>query len=652
MAKKQTELFQKREDQTSKEVQNSVSEPEIIARIEELEELIAHHRDLYYNKTPEISDAKYDLLEDELRELDPTHPLLFKIGQDSSPLFTKTEHIMPMMSQDKASHEAEFRKWAKKRNYTHFIIQYKLDGISIELQYTSGVFQKAVSRGDGKVGDDLTENILNAQELVKQLPSRFTGAIRAEVLLFRDMFNTKYSDNQNPRNAAAGLIRRKDHIGSEDLTLICYDAYSSDNLINFKDEIHKVKWLKEQGFQVVKTKLVNSIEDVIATRQEVIETIRDSLEFEIDGLVIKSRDIDLEDLKRVKPEKQIAFKFPAEMIDTTLLDVEWSVSGQNYTPVAVVRPVELMGSTIQRASLANPNIMNELGVKIGSDVMLSKRGDIIPKIEYVISTPDNAPEITIPTFCGSCETRLINEGTRLYCPNEQCENRLYHRLVKWIKKLGIKHFSEKLILQPLYETDKVKTIADLYELTPSDLIKFEGVQEKSAKKALTNLYAVKEIRLERFIAGFDIEGMGERMVIKAVKAGYDTLNAIKDASVDELASIDGFAEISAEALLIGINKLYPEMKNVLDSGKIALIQPFSEGILTGKSFCFTGKLNTMKRAEAEEIVVKHGGETKSSVTKNLSYLVTNSTEQTTKYKKAQTQGTAIITEDEFLRMIE
>ncbi|TXT64272.1 MAG: DNA ligase [Promethearchaeota archaeon] len=653
MAKKLKNLFKNISDNSNPN-SNSIhlTDPEVQERITKLENLIRHHRDLYYNKTPEISDAKYDQLEDELRELDPTNPLLFKVGQDSNPLFTKTAHIMPMMSQDKASTPEEFEKWAKKRYYNQFIIQYKLDGISIELQYKSGIFQKAVSRGDGKVGDDVTENILNAKGLVKHLPDRFTGAVRAEVLLFRDTFEQKYSDNMNPRNAAAGIIRRKDHKGSDDLNLIVYDAWASDSQITFHDEIHKIKWLGQQGFEVVKTKTVHTIQEVIETRQEIIDSIRDSLNYEIDGLVIKGREIDREDMKRAKPESQIAFKFPAEMIDSTLIDVEWSVSGANYTPVAIIKPVEIMGSTVQRASLANPDIMNDLKVKIGSKVMVSKRGDIIPKIEYVISTPEDAEEIVIPARCQACDSELINEGSRLYCPNEDCPNVKYRRIVKWIKKNDIKHFSEKLILRPLFETQKIHTIADLYTLKVSDLTKLEGVQEKSAKKALDNLFAVTEIPLERFIAGFEIEGLGERMVKKAVKAGYDTLEGIKNASVGELSQIDGYAEITAEALQQGVEKLYPEMERLLETGKVTIAAPVTEGRLKGLTFCFTGKLNTMSRKEAQGLVEKHGGEAKSSVTKNLSYLVTNSTEQTTKYKKAQAQGTAIITEDQFLAMLE
>ncbi|KKM73080.1 hypothetical protein LCGC14_1414070, partial [marine sediment metagenome] len=169
---------------------------------------------------------------------------------------------------------------------------------------------------------------------------------------------------------------------------------------------------------------------------------RDTLDYDIDGLVIKGKAIDLEDMKRARPMSQIAFKFQAEVIETKVLDVEWSISGHNYTPVAIVESVRLMGTTVSRASLANPNLIQDLKLKIGSEVFISKRGDIIPKIETVINSPAEAKDIIAPTVCEVCNTNLSHEGTRLYCPNELCSKRIYHRLRKWIKKLNIKYFSE------------------------------------------------------------------------------------------------------------------------------------------------------------------------------------------------------------------
>ncbi len=613
---------------------------------------IERHRYLYYNEQSEISDAKYDALEDELRNLEPENPILFKVGVDHSELFTKREHIIPMTSQDKVANPQDFKAWARKRNFTTFLIQFKLDGISIELQYENGIFQFAVSRGDGKIGDDVSANVVKMKGFIPKLTIPFTGAVRAEVLLFHDIFDKKYSDKQNCRNAASGLARRKDGVGCGDLNLKFYDAISITDDVVFTSEVKKLKWLKSQKFPVIRTKTVSTAQEVINVRDNVIENIRNTLEYDIDGLVIKGNEIDVDDMKRAKPMKQVAFKFQAEEIETKLIDVEWSVSGQNYTPVAIVENVNLMGTNVRRASLANPNLIIDLNIKIGSDVMISKRGDIIPKIERVIKTPQDAKEILIPTMCGVCETSLVNEGTRLYCPNEACPNRVYYRLVRWIKKLNVKYFSEKLMLKPLFDIGKIKMIADLYNLSISDLTQFDGVSEKSAKKALDNLFAVTEVSLAKFIGGFAIENIGEDLTHRIVNAGFDTLDKIRDASIYLLSQVDGFAEKTAKQLLEGISKLYPNMKALLDTNKIKIQKKSQSMKLKGLSFCFTGKLNTIKRDDAEKLVKVLGGQPKSTVVSNLSYLVTNSTEPTAKYIKAQNQvNTKIITEEEFIKMV-
>ncbi len=628
--------------------ENQTEKERIVFLVKEIE----RHRYLYYNEQPEVSDAKYDALEDELRTIDPENHLLFKIGVDSSSLFTKRKHIIPMNSQDKVSTDADFKKWAKKRNFKTFLVQFKLDGISIEIQYKDGLFQYAITRGNGEIGDDVSVNVVKMKGFIPKLKDNFTGAVRAEILLFHDIYNKKYADKQNCRNAAAGLVRRKDGIGSGDLNLIFYDAISINDQTTFENEIQKLKWLKEQKFPTIPTKTVKTPQEVIQVRENTMNNIRNTLDYDIDGLVVKGKQIDLEDMKRAKPTKQIAFKFQAFSIETTLLDVEWSISGANYTPVAIVEPVHLMGSNVSRASLANPNLIKELKIKIGSEVFISKRGDIIPKIESVIKTPEDSKEIVLPTECEVCKTTLINEGTRLYCPNEECPKRAYYRIVRWIKKLNVKHFSEKLMLKPLFDKKIVKTISDLYKLRVIDLTQFQGVKETSSRKALDNFFAVKEISLAKFIGGFAIENIGEDLTQKLVDASLNTLDKMKNASVHQISQIDGFAEITAQQFHKGISKLYPEMMDVLGTNKIKISEVKIMGTkFDGESFCFTGKLETMKRAEAEQKVKDNGGLAKASVVKNLTYLVTNSTEQTAKFKKAKDQGTKIITEEEFLKMI-
>ncbi|GAI88249.1 unnamed protein product, partial [marine sediment metagenome] len=248
MAKKQTNLTNLMSNDNSKKSAPKIHDP-LQEKIEQLAAKIRHHRHLYYNKTPEISDAKFDTLEDELRQLASDHPVLHEIGKDSSDLFTKREHIIMMGSQDKVVSPDEFSKWAKKISPHRFLVQFKLDGISIECQYTNGVFQCAISRGDGKIGDDYTKNVVKMKGFIPIIEDNFTGATRAEILLFRDVYQSKYSDKENCRNACSGIVRRKDSKGAEDLNLMYYDAVSVDDSIQFKSEISKLKWLRDAGFR-------------------------------------------------------------------------------------------------------------------------------------------------------------------------------------------------------------------------------------------------------------------------------------------------------------------------------------------------------------------------------------------------------------------
>ncbi len=620
-------------------------------RIQELKREIEYYQYLYYNEQPEITDEEFDKLWDELRQLDPNNSIFIKVGSPAAPSRDKREHLMFMNSQDKVSSPQEFRKWATKTKIAPLIVQYKLDGISIELQFLQGKYIYGITRGDGNIGVDITDNVRKMKKVIPEIDSVFTGAIRGEIILSRKIFEQKYSDTQNPRNTASGVSKRKDGKGSEDLTVICYDATSINPEFAFSDELHKIEWLKEQGFEVVETQIFNSVQEVIDYRES-INNKRSLLNFDIDGLVVKGKEMDVEDMSRPRPQKQIAFKFGAEEARSVVIDVEWSESGVNYTPVAVIKPVEIAGTRVERASLSNPDIVKALDIRIGSEVIVSKRGDIIPHVERVVFNRNGSQLVEIPQQC-TCGTFLVNEGSRLYCPNPNCPKLAYKRLKKWIKKLNVKHFGD-LILKPLYDGGKVRTIPDLYRLTVKVLTQLDRVEEKSATKALENLWAVKEIPLEKFIAGFHIEDMGERLVKRVVDAGYDTLEKIQDATIPELSSVDGFAEVSARVLLDGVHSLYPQMRELLEGGKISIKKKEVASIMSemnGKSFCFTGKLDDkMKRADAEKIVTDNGGIVKNSVVKGLDYLVTNSTEETTKFKKARAQGTKIINQKEFLKI--
>ena len=634
---------------------------EKLLRVKELETLIKKYQDSYYNGEAEISDAEFDSLWDELKLLDPENSILHKVGADSGN-FNKVNHIMPMGSQEKAANPEQFYSWAKKHIYDSYLVEYKLDGASLELQYKNGKLQCAVTRGDGVIGDDITTNAKKMNGVMIAItkhgvPVDFTGGIRGEVIMTHDVHKNYFADKANCRNAANGLMKRKDGSGSEYLKLIVYDALATEGLSPFSNEQEKIQWLKDCGFNTVEVKICNTPEAVVEYRSSVME-IRKNLDFDIDGLVIKENIIDKEDAKRTRPDKQIAFKFSLEEAISVLREVEWSLNGGTYTPVAIFDEVELNGTTVQRASLANPDTMKNLGIKIGSKVVVVKRGEIIPKIESVLHDETcKESEIVIPSNCETCGTSLINEGTRLYCPNKNCSKRVLHQLLKWVQVVDIRDLGETLV-NSLFEKKVVQSISDIYKLNVETLTPFflneESIaaEKKSlgAEKVIKSIENHKNISLEAFVAGFDIEGIGETTVEKLVAAGFNSLEKLLNASVDEIATVYGFAEIMAKTFVYGLKENAEEMKN-LSSIYVNIIKK-EAGALSGKSFCFTGELVTMKRADAENLVKKAGGSCKSSVTKDLSYLVTNDTSSgSSKNVKAAKLGIPIISEKEFLQMI-
>ncbi|MDR0785513.1 MAG: NAD-dependent DNA ligase LigA [Treponema sp.] len=626
-------------------------------RVAELESLIQGYQASYYNGEAEISDAEFDLLWDELKALAPNSLVLAKIGADSVDGFPKAAHIIPMGSQEKAADADEFRAWANKTAALAYLVQFKLDGASLELQYENGRLVRAVTRGDGVIGDDITLNARRMSGVVTNLRVPFFGGVRGEALLPRETWKSKYSVKANCRNAANGVMRRKDGAGCEDLVLVCYDASAIGNDSFFKDELDKVIWLKEQGFFIAETKEFTDVESVVAYHVEIAEKRRD-LPFDIDGLVVKDKVINMGDLRRARPERQIAFKFALETAYSVVRGIEWSESGATYTPVAIIDPVRLAGTTVRRASLANSGILRSLGLKIGSVVSVVKRGEIIPKIES-LAPPGALPEeqekseIVFPSTCSVCGIPLIDEGSRLFCPNPDCPKLLLHRLQKWVKTLDIHEIGDKLIRQ-LFDSSCVRYIHDLYSLTVDELAEFERMGEISAAKVIRNIRIPRKLTLAVFITGFDFDGIGEMAMEKVVRAGFDTLEKLRLASIEDLAAVYGLGEITGKAIVDGLRESSLEMDAVISAGVISIAPPPEKKLpLAGLSFCFTGELASMKRAEAAERVKTLGGSVKSSVVKGLSYLVTNTPESgSSKNKKARELGAPVIGEREFLTLFE
>lgn len=659
--------------------------------IDELANKIKKYQKSYYENEAEISDEEFDALWDELKALDPNHPVLKEVGSDvdfstqnpdSKDGFQKAKHLIPMGSQEKAANPEQFLAWANKHKYPEYLVEYKLDGASLELQYEDGIFTKAVTRGNGEVGDDITQNALKMSGIVKQLDNKYTGGVRGEVIMTRTVHKNHFSDKANCRNAANGLMKRKDGTGSEHLTVICYDAFFintdlqdsfSDIKSPFSTEKEKILWLKKSGFNTVELEICKNPDEVIDYRAKVME-LRPTLDFDIDGLVVKNNQIDIEDAFRNRPDKQIAFKFSLEEAISTVKKVIWNENGATYTPIAEFDTVELAGTKVSRASLANPNTIRDLGLYIGSKVVVTKRGEIIPKIEYVLkeeifseedtlfaaAQKEDLQPVEIPTTCGTCGSTLQNDGTRLFCPNPKCSKRALHQIEKWISVLDIRDFGTTLI-KNLFDAKDIQSIYDIYKLDEETLTKHflneESIEKDKvslgAKKVLQAIEKSKNVTLAKFIAGFDIEGIGETMVEKLIEGGFSTLDSLLCASEVDFSNVYMFAEITAKTLFNGLKDNKEEMEKLVKENIITIESTEVENPkLAGLSFCFTGELYTMKRAEAEKKVKALGGTTKSSVVKGLSYLVTNDTSSgSAKNVKAQNLGIPVINEEEFLKML-
>lgn len=635
-------------------------------RIAELEKLIVKYQKSYYNGEGEISDAEFDSLWDELKLLDPQNPILHKVGADSGN-FEKAPHVMPMGSQEKAANPEQFLSWAQKHKYDEYLVEYKLDGASLELQYNGGILVRAVTRGDGSTGDVITANALKMDGVKKELYdadgklSSFTGGVRGEVIMKRSVHKKYFSDKANCRNAANGLMKRKDGSGSEHLTLIAYDVWATQGEQPYKDEEEKLAWLKKYGFNTVVLKICSNVDQVIEYRAKVMEE-RKNLDYDIDGLVIKERAVNHEDALRARPDRQIAFKFSLEEAVSVVRKVEWNESGATYTPVAVFDAVDLNGTSVQRASLANPNTIAALGLQIGSHVIVVKRGEIIPKIESVVPQEDKSEKtfpVELPVKCETCGSTLVNEGTRLYCPNKSCSKRILHQLLKWVSVADIRDLGDTLV-RSLFADKVLNSISDIYKLDEAVLKPYFLGQESlgnekeslGAKKVALSIQSHRKLSLAKFIAGFDIEGIGETIVEKLLDAGYDTLEKLFAASQEEIAGVYGFAKVMAQILVQGLLENKDEMEFLVKSGTIEVEQGIKQGSLTGKSFCFTGELTTMKRADAQALVKQKGGSVKTSVVKGLSYLVTNDTSSgSSKNVKAAQLGIPVINEQEFLALI-
>jgi DNA ligase (NAD+) len=621
-----------------------------MTRIQELEKDIQKYRQAYYSGNEKISDAEYDRLESELRMLDPNNTILNSIGQEKPGNWSKRDHRMKMGSQAKAADKAEFQKWFSGMNDKVYVCEEKIDGSSLELQYDNGKLVAGVTRGDGIIGEDITKNIRRIPSIVQNLPYKMTGSIRGEVVMLNSTFETKYAKiSANPRNMTAGILKRLDSKGCEDLVFIAYDTHPSQ-----RTEFEKMKFLETNGFIVPKYCAFNIIDknktygEICAWRDDMM-CIRGDLksgasDYNYDGIVVKCNTVHDKDLARDRPTTQIAFKFDLDTAVSEIIDVEWYPNGRTRTPVAIIKPVILNGTTVTHATLHNPRIFDSFNIHVGTIVHVQKGGEIIPKIIKAINNENIGKKIRYPKTCEFCGSMLIRTDSELYCQNVQCIAIKAHNVAKWIEIHGIQFIGDAG-LWAMIRSGLVKDQADLYKLTPDILVQKAGFGQTMADKIYNEIQTKgRSTTLVKFIAGLDIPNVGERLMKNIQKGlhlqGIDDLMLCK---AWEIAEINGIGDIMSTVLCEGLKdnkKLIQKLMNYVTFKDTDLP---NGGKLYGKTIVVTGFIQGHTRAEIEFMIEKAGGSVGSSVTNSTSYLVTDENNLSTKRAKAEKLNIPIIT---------
>lgn len=633
------------------------------ARVRELEKRINEARVAYYNGQPAISDDEYDALSDELLELKEDSPAVTAVGAPASDVssWQKIAHVSPMGSLGKVQTVEGMTQWVRDHSrdlsanpvpYEELLISDKLDGISIELVYEDGDFVRGVTRGDGDIGEDITVNVLKMKGYPNHVPVEGQVVVRGEVVVHREDMEKHFPDQVSTRNTASGTSKRLDGKGCEHLKIYCYRV--SEAPVDFVKHSDQLEWLESNEF-FVPSWYVTVMAPGAKTPQdlwvEYQQTKRDELPYDIDGLVVSLNDLSYQlslGDTHGRPEGEVAFKFAPITRETPAIGRECQVGSMGHiTPIAVVRPVRLLGAEVQRASLYNWDYINKIGFYVGAKVLITRSNDVIPRVVSVTSspqTPDKPPE-----NCPECGTPTEWKGKHLICPNAaECPAQLEGRLKLWIKNLGILEWGDVLI-EKVVESGLVKSVPDFYKLSQAQLAGLERMGPSSAKKARDQLWGVVPVSLEDLVGSLGIPLCGKSTMAEVVGAGIDTVGKLKTATVTQLQDIPGMGPKRAKALVGWLARSSSTIDELVEVG--VKIKSKTTGALTGKSFCFTGKMKN-KRPVLEKMASDAGGQIKNSVGKGLTYLVISDPNSTSsKAQAARKNGTTCISEGSFLEMV-
>lgn len=628
----------------------------MISKIQKLENVISKASEAYYNGSSIISDDEFDTFIYELSLLDPQNKILTKIGAEPVNEWKKEKHLTSLGSLNKANSPDEISKWINDTLHNQKVILIeKLDGLSIGCQYKDGKLIKACLRGNGLEGEDIYQNVIKMQGIIEKIPE-FTGTIRGEIVLTKTDHRKYFPDYANPRNAASGLCRRLDGQGCEHLTLMFYQVISNNI---FTSEQEMLEFLKKNGCIVPNYKSCTTTDQVIDIWKDYQSSIRNSLNYEIDGIVVVCDNVKFQQTlneTNLRPKYKIAFKFANQFSKTTVTDIKWVCGNSGrVTPVCWFEPVNLLGSNIQKASAYNIAYITKLGLGVGAEVLVCKAGEIIPRVEKVIKPALKVA--TIPTNCPTCETKLIIEGEYLLCPNiDKCYSQIVGTIKNWINTLNVLEWGTSL-LERLVQNGLVTDPSDLYHLSVDDLATIERMGQRSAQKCYDTLWATNQIDLATFIGALNIPLIGVTMVQLLVDGGIDTLAKLRQASVDDFLAIKGLGATKATSLHAGllsksklIDKLLAAGVKLMKKSANNKSEPKSKK-LEGMTICITGSTE-VKRDDLIKIIKENGGEFKSSVSKDTSHLMlADPSKVSTKTKNASKLGIKIISEADFFEMI-
>ncbi len=695
-------LFNQEENNENQNIENKKNNnfSEIQEKYTKLRSEIEYHNNLYYNEdNPIISDMEYDFLIRELKELEQKYPELLennengenspteKIGGTASEKFSKVRHRVPMLSLSNTYNISEiedFDKRVKKiilaeniennSKELEYILELKLDGLSISLIYENGILVQAVTRGDGQVGEDVTENIREIPTIPKKLKENISLEVRGEIILPISSFNRINQEREdegedvfaNPRNAASGTIRQLDKTIVAERGLDCY-LYYLVNAENYgiKTHLESIEYIEKLGFKT--TKIFEKYTD-FKKLEEAIDKWHDDrkkLDYETDGLVIKVNNFSLYETlgyTTKSPRWAIAYKFPAEQVKTKLMDVTFQVGRTGViTPVAELEAVNLSGSVVKRASLHNFDEIRRKDIKIGDNVIVEKAAEIIPQVVNVVFNDRTGEEIEIqePANCPVCNSELAHEEglVALKCHNPLCPEKVKRQIAYFVSRdaMNISGLGDKIV-EKFIELGKIKTIVDIYSLKEyrEELENLEKMGQKSVDNLINNIEASKNRDFSKVLYALGIPFVG-KFNANLLTKNFKNIENLKNQSIENLLSVKGIGDKVAIAVNTFLNnennwKIITDLQNIGLQFAIneSDLKEIADNPIKGKNFLATGKLQKYKRNDIKDIILSKGGNYLSAVSKNLDFLIAGE-KAGSKLEKAEKLGVRVLTEEEFER---